>query len=170
MIESTRLSGVLKIKPVTYFEDFRGRYIESYNDDAYKSQGLDIDFVQDDFSRSHKGVLRGIHGDSETWKLVSCIYGSFYLIVVNNDPESSQFKQWTSFTLSDRDCQQILIPPKFGNGHLVTSDEAIFHYKQSTYYNRRGQFTIKYDDPEYGFWWPNFNVITSERDKSARIS
>ncbi len=170
MIESTELNGVLRIKPITYYEDFRGRYIESYNHDIYTSMGLNVDFVQDDFSRSHRGVLRGIHGDSDTWKLVSCIYGSFYLIVVNNDPASSQYKQWTSFTLSDRDCQQILIPPKFGNGHLVTSDEAIFHYKQSTYYNREGQFTIKFDDPEYQFWWPSLNVITSERDKSARIS
>lgn len=170
MIEPTKLDGVLRVKPITYFEDFRGRYIESYNYDIYKSQGLKIEFVQDDFSRSHKGVLRGIHGDSDTWKLVSCIYGSFYLIVVNNDPKSSQYKQWISFTLSDRECHQILIPPKFGNGHLVISDEAIFHYKQSTYYDRGNQFTIKFDDPEYDFWWPNVNVITSERDKSALVT
>ena len=91
--------------------------------------------------------------------------GSFYLVVVNYDPDSKQYKKFTSFTLSDKNRLQILVPPKFGNGHLVLSDTAIFHYKQNTNYIRESQFTIKWNDPNYNFGWPIHNPILSERDK-----
>jgi dTDP-4-dehydrorhamnose 3,5-epimerase len=166
-IEKTSLRGVLKITPPTIFEDFRGCYIETYNRRMYIDGGVTCDFIQDDISISGKGVLRGIHGDDSTWKLVSCLRGSFYLVVVNNDPESGEYRSWASFTLSDRNRQQILIPPKFGNGHLVLSDEAIFHYKQTTEYNRGGQFTIKWNDPAYSIWWPIDAPIVSIRDSGV---
>jgi dTDP-4-dehydrorhamnose 3,5-epimerase len=162
-IEKTALDGVLLIIPPTIFEDFRGTYIEIYNEDLYKE--LDVDFLQDDISTSYKNVLRGIHGDNSTYKLVSCLHGSFYLVVVNNDTESSQYKKWCSFTLSDRNHLQVLIPPKFGNGHLVLTDIAIFHYKQNTQYNRESQFTLKWNDPELNIFWPINNPILSQRDK-----
>ena len=92
-------------------------------------------FLQDDISVSSQHVLRGIHGDAETWKLISCMYGKFYLVVVNCDNDSPDFGKWQSFVLSDRNRHQVLIPPKHGNGHLVLSEKAIFHYKQNTYYN-----------------------------------
>jgi dTDP-4-dehydrorhamnose 3,5-epimerase len=168
-VKKCELDGVLEISAPTYFEDFRGKYIELYNERIYAESGVNINFIQDDVSISGKGVLRGIHGDSETWKLVSCLYGSFYLVVCNNDPKSKQYMQWVSFSMSGTTNKQILIPPKFGNGHLVLSDIAIFHYKQSTEYNREGQFTIKWDDPKFNFWWPNLNPITSERDKGYQI-
>jgi len=110
-------------------------------------------------------VLRGIHGDDKTWKLISCLYGSFYFVVVNNDPTSPQYRQWASFTLSDTNRLQVLVPPKFGNGHLVMSERAIFHYKQTTEYNRSGQFTLVWNDPSLKLWWPIQNPIVSERDQ-----
>lgn len=164
-IEKTRLEGVLLIKPPTVFEDFRGTYVELYNDKIYNDDGINVKFVQDDISTSTKHVLRGIHGDAETWKLVSCLYGKFYLVVINWDKDSSQFKQWESFTLSDQNRLQVLIPPKFGNGHVVLSKTAIFHYKQSSYYNRAGQFTILWNDPDLNLWWPVRNPILSPRDE-----
>jgi dTDP-4-dehydrorhamnose 3,5-epimerase len=85
-------------------------------------------------------------------------------VVVNNDKNSSQYMKWEAFTLSESNRHQILVPPKFGNGHLVLSEKAIFHYKQSTYYNRDGQFTILWDDPDWKFWWPSKNPILSMRD------
>jgi dTDP-4-dehydrorhamnose 3,5-epimerase len=164
-VSRTKLDGVLLIKPPTIFEDFRGTYVEIYNEKLYKEAGIAVDFVQDDISISAKDVLRGIHGDDETWKLISCLYGRFYLVVVNWDKSSKQFRQWDSFFLSDSNRQQVLVPPKFGNGHLVLSEQAIFHYKQSTYYNRAGQFTLSWNDPKINILWPVKNPIVSKRDE-----
>lgn len=164
-VKNTKLEGVKLITPPTNFEDFRGTYVEIYNEVLYKQLGITIDFIQDDISISNKHVLRGIHGDSETWKLISCLYGKFYLVVVNLDQRSSQYKQWESFTLSDANRLQVLVPPNFGNGHLVLSEVAIFHYKQNTQYNRAGQFTYLWNDPDLNIWWPVKNPILSRRDE-----
>lgn len=166
-LEKTNLDGVLLITPPTVFEDFRGGYVETYNRDIYHAAGITQDFCQDDISWSERNVLRGLHGDQETWKLVSCLKGRFYLVVVNNDPASAQYRQWQGFTLSDGNRLQVLIPPKFGNGHLVLSDMAIFHYKQTSNYNRAGQFTLRWDDPKLGLFWPGTSPILSERDAKA---
>jgi dTDP-4-dehydrorhamnose 3,5-epimerase len=163
-VKTTDLSSVLLIKPEV-FEDHRGEYVETYNEALYKSKGIQIHFVEDDISVSRKNVLRGIHGDQETWKLISCHYGSFYLVVVNCDVESEHFGKWQSFILSDKNRHQILIPPKHGNGHLVLSDWTIFHYKQSSTYHPTGQFTYKWDDPRLNIWWPIKNPILSKRDE-----
>ena len=164
-VESTQLTGVMQITPPTNFEDFRGSYVELYNDRLYREAGITQDFIQDDISTSRQHVLRGIHGDATTTKLISCLHGSFYLLVVNNDPESDQYQHWQGFTLSDRNRIQILVPPKFGNGHVVLTETAIFHYKQTTEYDRAGQFTILWNDPAYGFWWPVPQPIVSRRDQ-----
>ena len=166
-VERTNLKGVLLIKPPTIFEDFRGTYVETYNEALYNKSGITVKFVQDDISTSSRHVLRGIHGDSETWKLVSCLYGRFYLVVVNCDTDSGDFGKWQAFTLSDRNREQVLIPPKHGNAHVVLSDTAIFHYKQSTYYDRSKQFSYKWDEPKFNIWWPIKNPILSQRDESA---
>ncbi len=163
-VEKTKLDGVLQITPPTLFEDWRGEYVETYNEHLYREHGIEVQFVQDDISVSDRHVLRGLHGDAITWKLISCLYGKFYLVVVNNDPESPQYRQWASFVLSDANRKQVLIPPKFGNGHLVLSDKAIFHYKQNTYYDRAGQFTLLWNDPELNLWWPVPNPLVSRRD------
>ena len=127
-------------------------------------KNIDIDFIQDDISVSKRNVLRGIHGDNKTWKLVSCLFGEFYLVVLNNDDESAQYGKWTSFNLSAKKFQQVLIPPKFGNGHLVLSEKAIFHYKQNTYYDPESQFSIKWNDQRFNIFWPSNNPKLSKRD------
>jgi dTDP-4-dehydrorhamnose 3,5-epimerase len=167
-VAKTKLDGVCQIIPPTNFRDFRGSYVELYNEKLYKEAGIRVDFIQDDISVSHRHVLRGIHGDTETWKLISCLLGSFFLVVVNNDKESAQFGQWASFTLSDENRLQILIPPKFGNGHPVLSEQAIFHYKQSTYYDRSKQFTLLWNDPRFNIPWPVKNPILSKRDEMGQ--
>lgn len=166
-VSKTELDGVLLIKPPTIFEDFRGTYVETYNEKLYREAGIKVKFVQDDISVSSRNVLRGIHGDSETWKLVSCLYGKFYLVVVNWDNSSPQLGKWESFVLSDQNRLQVLVPPKFGNGHLTLSELAIFHYKQSSYYSRAGQFTILWNDPKLNIWWPINNPIVSRRDEGG---
>ncbi len=164
-VQTTKLEGVLLIQPPTVFEDFRGTYVETYNEQLYRDNGIDVDFIQDDISVSDRHVLRGIHGDAETWKLVSCLYGKFYLVVVNGDKESKDYGRWQGFTLSEHNRLQVLIPPKHGNGHVVMSERAIFHYKQSTYYHPKGQFTIIWNDPEFKIWWPVKQPIISRRDE-----
>ncbi len=165
-IKKTTLDDVLLIK-LDVFEDYRGEYIETYNEELYRKNGIDVKFVQDDISVSTKNVLRGIHGDSETWKLISCLYGKFYLVVLNCDNSSKSFGKWESFVLSDVNRLQVLVPPKYGNAHLVLSDKAIFHYKQSNYYNPAKQFTYKWNGPKFNIWWPIKNPILSQRDEEG---
>jgi dTDP-4-dehydrorhamnose 3,5-epimerase len=166
-VESTTLAGVLKIAPPTVHEDFRGWYVETYNRELYQAAGINVDFCQDDISVSHRHVLRGLHGDQKTWKLVSCLSGAFYLVVLNWDPGSPQYRQWEGFTLSEHNRLQILIPPKFGNGHVVLTEQAIFHYKQNTYYDRPGQFTLRWNDPALKIWWPVKQPLLSPRDEGG---
>lgn len=166
-IEKTKLEGVLLVTP-DVSEDFRGEYVETYNEKFYNENGIPVHFVQDDISVSSKGVLRGIHGDAETYKLISCEYGRFYFVAVNCDETSKDFGKWQSFILTDRNHQQVLVPPKFGNGHLALSDKIVFHYKQSSYYNPKGQFSYRYDDPKFKIWWPIKNPILSQRDEFGK--
>lgn len=164
-VQDTRLDGVKILTPATNYEDFRGSYVELYNRGLFRSAGIGLEFIQDDISVSSKHVLRGIHGDRKTWKLISCLQGSFYLVVVNNDSSSENYREWQSFTLSDRNRLQVLVPPNFGNGHVVLSDSAIFHYKQTSDYDRESQFTILWNDPSFGIWWPISAPILSQRDQ-----
>lgn len=165
----TKLDGVLLIK-LEAFEDHRGYYLETYNEKLYGKHGIDIKFVEDDISVSFKNVIRGIHGDNKTWKLISCLYGRFYVVVVNCDAKSPNFGKWQSFMLSARNRWQILVPPKYGNAHLVLSDVDIFSYKQSEYYDPKGQFTYRWDDPKFKIWWPIKNPTLSQRDETGKFS
>ena len=164
IVEKTKMEGVLLVKP-EIFEDHRGQYVETYNEELYRKSGIDIKFVQDDISVSKKNVLRGIHGDDRTWKLISCLYGSFYFVVVNCDKGSRNFGEWLSFTLSDANRHQVLVPPKHGNGHVVLSDVTIFHYKQSSYYDPGSQFTYVWNDSGLNIRWPVEKPILSKRDE-----
>lgn len=167
-VSQTELDGVLLIKP-TSFEDHRGEYVEIYNKELYHSKGINIDFVEDDISIATHGVLKGVHGNQSTWKLISCLHGKFYLVVINFDRESEHFGQWQGFTLSDKNHHQVLVPPKHGNGHVCLSEKSIFHYKQSTYYNPLDQFTIRWNDPEFSIWWPIKYPILSQRDELGHL-
>jgi dTDP-4-dehydrorhamnose 3,5-epimerase len=166
LLEKTTLDGVLKIK-LDGFEDHRGEYVELYNEWEYKTNGIDINFVEDDISIATRGMLKGIHGDDRTWKLISCLHGKFYLVVINYDETSKNFGKWEGFILSENNKHQILVPPKHGNGHVCLSEKSIFHYKQSSYYGDSEQFTIKWNDPRFNIWWPVKNPILSRRDECS---
>lgn len=166
-LETGKVLPEVKIIQLDSFEDHRGEYVEIYNEAIYSSNGMKIQFVQDDYSKSKKNVLRGIHGDIETWKLITCPYGEFFLVVVNCDKDSNDFGKWESFILSDKNHKQVLIPPQYGNGHLILSEEAIFHYKQSTYYNPKKQFSYKWNDSRFKINWPIQNPILSKRDEQG---
>lgn len=165
---STQLEGVKIITPSTIFEDHRGTYVETYNEELYRQAGITARFVQDDISVSSRHVLRGIHADPRIWKLVDCLFGRFYLVVAACDRSQPNFGQWEAFTLSDANRLQVLIPPGYGVAHLVLSEQAIFHYKQSGYYDRAAQASFRWDDPAFGIHWPISHPILSQRDRSAR--
>lgn len=180
-IAKTKLEGVL-LFDLNPFEDFRGEYVELFREDlylnniqkslrstVYEKDAEKLKFVEDDISTGVRGVLKGIHGDDKTWKLISCLYGKFYIVVVNCNKRSSDLGKWQGFTLSSVNRKQLLIPPHYGNGHLVLSDYDIYHYKQSAYYDPMNQFTIKWNDPKYNIWWPIKDPILSMRDETGKI-
>lgn len=163
-ISKTKLLGALLIK-LNPFRDHRGVYVETYNQADYKRNGIGVKFVEDDHSRSRRGVLRGIHADSKSWKLISCPLGRILLVIINCNRRSRHFGRWQSFELSDKNYLQVLVPPKHGVAHLVLSAEAIFSYKQSEYYDPKRQSTYRWDDPRFKIRWPVKNPILSKRDR-----
>ena len=168
-VQPTTLPGVLKIKR-ELSSDHRGFYAEIYVKNLYQKNGINIEFVEQDFSFSKKNVLRGLHGDAKTWKLISCPHGEFYLVVMNYDQSSPFFGKWESFVLNPKNCLQILIPPMHANGHLILSDWAMFHYNQSEYYtDGSNQFMVRWNDPRFNIKWPVKNPILSKRDGGENI-
>lgn len=163
-VSDTKLHGVKLIIP-DRFEDHRGSYIELYDSEKFKDVCGEIDFVQDDISVSHKHVLRGFHGDDRTTKLVTVLSGRGYAIIADNRPDSPTYKQWQSFTLSKQAKHQLLLPPGVGNSILALEDNVVYYYKQDTHFVDGRQFTIKWNDPEWNFWWPINNPILSMRDE-----
>ena len=162
IIEDTDLDGIKLIKP-TVHEDYRGTNFESYNASEYYK--IPNQFVVDSISTSRKHVLRGIHGDHRTTKLISCLYGTIYFVVLDCRSGSKTFHQWQAFTLSDRNKHQVLVPPGFGNAHLVMSDECVFSYKLDQHYERSSQFTLRWNDDQFNIYWPIKYPILSERDR-----
>ena len=162
IIEDTDLDGIKLIKP-TVHEDYRGTNFESYNASEYYK--IPNQFVVDSISTSRKHVLRGIHGDHRTTKLISCLYGTIYFVVLDCRSGSKTFHQWQAFTLSVRNKHQVLVPPGFGNAHLVMSDECVFSYKLDQYYERSSQFTLRWNDDQFNIYWPIKHPILSERDR-----
>ena len=170
---SKKLEEVAIIQPDIFY-DYRGEYVETWNVENYKvfdhlvNDSNKIEFKQDDISTSVKHTLRGLHGDDNTWKLVSCIYGSLLQVVVDMNYDSATYLDWELFTINDKNRQQILVPPGYANGHLVMSDFGIFSYKQSTLYGGPSeQFTVKWNDPKLNIPWPIDNPLLSSRDKNA---
>jgi|TARA_Y100000310_G_scaffold291698_1_gene319835 dTDP-4-dehydrorhamnose 3,5-epimerase len=167
VIKKTNLKDLIIVRTPTFFEDYRGLYIESYNKKLYKNSGIDIEFVADEFIISDKNVLRGIHGDQTTWKLVSCMLGKFYIVIVNCDTFNKDFGKWQSFILTENNKKQLLVPPKYGIVHLALSKKIVYHYKQSTYYEDKQEFVYRWDDPYFNILWPIKNPILSEKDMNA---
>ena len=155
----------LKIFNHDVFYDYRGELWTLWKENEYPQ--LDLKFNHDKISTSRKHVLRGIHGDYKSWKMVECLYGELYFVVVDNRPNSEFYKKWDWMMLSDKKRQAVLIPPGFGNGFLVMSDFSIFHYKWSyvgEYPDVNEQFTIKWNDPEINIHWGISNPILQKRD------
>jgi dTDP-4-dehydrorhamnose 3,5-epimerase len=158
-----RFSEIKIFKPDS-FEDFRGELFTVFKDGDYDN----ITFNHDKASISRKNVLRGMHGDSKASKLVTCLSGEVLLVVIDNRKESTNYLKWDSIILSEKNRIQVLIPPMFANGHLVLSESATFFYKWSyegSYPDVDEQFTIKWNDPKVGIFWPIDNPILAERDK-----
>lgn len=166
IVQKTSLDKVLRIIPDIQ-EDFRGRYVSPYNKADFAKAGIPIEFVCEDYSTSLKGVLRGIHSDSDNWKLVSCRKGRFYFVVANCDQQSHQYAKWEAFILSEENCHQILVPPNFANGHYALSEMVMFHYLQSNYYDPSRQTSYRFDDPRFKIRWPTRNPLLSPRDEAG---
>jgi len=150
------------------FKDKRGLYWTSWKEGVIKN----IKFKHDKFSLSNKNVLRGLHGDSKTWKLISCPYGRFLLVVVNCVKKSKDYLKWKSWILSHDNGVQILIPPNYANGHLCLSDKCLFHYKLSykgTYNDAKKQFSLRWDDPKLNINWRIKKPKLSNRDKRTKL-
>ena len=165
LIKESKLEGVKIIIP-DRFEDHRGTYMELYDSKRYKAI-TSINFVQDDISVSKKHVLRGLHGDWRTTKLVTVLKGTGYAIIADNRKDSSTYKQWQSFTLSDQNMNMLLLPAGIGNSILSLDNDLIYYYKQNTHFSEGKQFTIKWNAPEWNFWWPIKSPILSRRDEAG---
>lgn len=161
------LPDVLIFKPSMSW-DLRGNIYTSYNKDHYsKILPAGLEFNHDKFALSKHNVLRGLHGDSKTWKLVSCVCGELYEVVVDMRPESPTYKKWDAFLLNSEQYTQVLIPPRFVNGYYVKSEHAVFHYKLAytgEYIDAGEQMTIRWDDPELEIDWPCRNPTLQARD------
>ena len=169
--ESTKIPGLRVITPEV-FHDFRGEFVETYSAKTYQFQdcsGQPIAFVEDDISVSRQHVLRGLHGDANTWKLIHCLFGALYYVVVDMRKGSPCYRRWESFDLNDQNRKQVLVPAGCANGHLVLSDKCIFSYKQSQHYSgMQNQFTVRWNDPKLKIFWPVPQPLLSHRDQGAR--
>jgi len=153
----------IKLYSNSSFKDRRGLYWTSWT----KKQNKNLNFNHDKFSLSKKNVLRGIHGDQKTWKLISCPYGKVFVVILNNIKKSRSYMKYMQFILSNKNNKSILIPPGYGLGFFCLSKECIFHYKLSykgKYNDTKQQFTIKWNDPRHKIKWPKGKKITSTRD------
>lgn len=165
--QSKILPEVLIFEP-SVFWDLRGNIYTSFNFDNYKPFVGELEFKHDKFALNKQNVLRGLHGDYKTWKLVSCVWGELFEVVVDMRPDSPTYKKWDSFILSSEKYRQILIPPGYVNGYYVKSDNAVFHYKLAytgDYIDADRQMTYLWNDPEIGISWPCNNPILQDRDK-----
>ena len=166
VIETT-LPGVLLLEPKV-FGDARGFFLESWNRQTFAEQGLNWDFVQDNHSRSAKGVLRGLHYqlNDPQGKLVRVTSGAVFDVAVDLRRSSPHFGQWVGYELSVDNQRMLWIPPGFGHGFLVLSESADFLYKTTAYYNPQWDRGIRWDDPEIGVQWPlNGPPTLSVKDK-----
>jgi dTDP-4-dehydrorhamnose 3,5-epimerase len=162
-VTDTRLHGVKRIVPEA-FTDHRGAYLEIYDTEHWREACGGITFVQDDISISKQNVLRGLHGDWATTKLVSVLHGEGYALLADNRPDSPTYRQWEAHALSGDNRVQLLLPPGIGNSVLALTD-IVYWYKQDTHFVPGRQFTIRWDDPDWGFEWPIAEPILSERDR-----
>jgi dTDP-4-dehydrorhamnose 3,5-epimerase len=168
VVEELKSINDVKIIRPNFATDIRGTIWSSYEDWlGQKILPKKITFRHDKFSKSKKNVLRGIHGDEKTWKLVSTVYGEIYQVIIDLRRSSSTFMQWKSFVINDTNKISLLIPPGIGNGYFVQSNESIYHYKlayEGFYNDSNQQFSYRWNDKNLGVNWPVKKPILSERD------
>ena len=165
----TGIEGMFLVEP-TAFEDNRGYFMETYNENDFKDAGHDLTFVQDNQSNSSKGVLRGLHLQVKypQGKLVRVIKGEVFDVGVDLRSDSETYGKWFGAVLSDENKRQLYIPPKFAHGFLVLSDEAEFVYKCTEFYHGEDESGIIWNDEDIGIDWPLDDiseVILSDKDK-----
>ena len=166
----TKIPDVYIIEP-TVFGDNRGYFMETYNKKDFEEIGLNYDFVQDNQSKSKKGVLRGLHFQKENTqsKLVRCIKGEVFDVAVDLRPGSKTYGKWEGVILSEENKKMFMIPKGFAHGFLVLSDEAEFVYKCDDIYNPQAEGGLAWNDKDVNIEWPLGNMkisdlLTSEKD------
>ena len=167
-IIDTDIKDVLLIEPLVY-NDERGYFFESYNKSLLSKYNLNINFVQDNESKSSFGVLRGIHFQNspfEQSKLIRVIKGKIQDIAIDLRPSSITYKKYVSVILDDKNKKQLFIPKGFGHAFLTLSDTAIISYKVDNFYNKSADAGIKYDDPSINISWElsKNQIILSDKD------
>jgi len=162
------LPGVRIIEPDVYTDD-RGAFLETWNARDYGRQGLNVSFVQDNLSRSRRHVLRGLHFQNPRpqGKLISVLEGEVFDVVVDVRAESDTFGNAESRVLSGETARQLYVPEGYAHGFVVTSDEALFHYKCTDFYHPESGTAIRWNDPAIDVDWPVDDPILSERDRTA---
>lgn len=164
------LDGPLVIEPKV-FGDQRGFFLESWSRERYRDAGIGPDFVQDNFSFSARGTLRGMHAQNPhpQGKLVSVWQGEVWDVVVDLRRQSPTFGRWFGVTLSAENKRQFWVPPGFAHGFVVMSETALFHYKCTDAYAPKDEIGFRFDDPAVGIRWPIDNPILSARDRAAPL-
>jgi dTDP-4-dehydrorhamnose 3,5-epimerase len=167
----TQLDGLVHLAPQVH-GDSRGFFVEAFRQDVWAEHGVDLEFVQDNHSRSHQGVVRGMHfslGDGQA-KLVRCARGRIWDVVVDLRAGSPTYGQYEAFELDDLDGHQLFVPVGFAHGFCVLSDLADVLYKVSSYYDPAVERGFRYDDPEVAIPWPTeVEHHVSERDATAPL-
>jgi dTDP-4-dehydrorhamnose 3,5-epimerase len=166
----TALEGPLLIEARVH-GDARGFFQETYRRSRLAEVGVDCDFVQDNQSRSSRGVLRGMHfqiGEGQA-KLVRCARGAVLDVVVDIRQGSRTYGEWEAHQLDDERLRQLYVPVGFAHGFCVTSDVADVVYKCSSYYDPALERGFRYDDPDVGIEWPGLELQVSERDSDAPL-
>ncbi|QGY29837.1 dTDP-4-dehydrorhamnose 3,5-epimerase [Pantoea cypripedii] len=170
-IIDTKIADVKIIEPKV-FGDERGFFLETFQKERYLSAlNIEGDFVQDNHSRSSKGVLRGLHFQRENpqGKLVRVVRGEVFDVAVDIRPESPTFKQWVGVYLSEENKTQFWIPPGLAHGFVVISDFADFEYKCTNYYDPSSEGCLLWNDPEIGIEWPITEPLLSAKDIQGRL-
>ena len=169
-VTPTAIPDVLVIEP-KIFGDSRGFFYESFNQKAFnEATGLDVNFVQDNHSRSAKGVLRGLHYQvvQPQGKLVRVVRGAVFDVAVDLRKSSATFGKWVGVELSEENTKQLWVPPEFAHGFLVLSDSADFLYKTTEYYAPADERCIAWDDADLAIQWSDsFTPMLSAKDSAA---
>lgn len=168
-IESTKLADVLLVTPQV-FGDERGFFMETYNKQKAAEFGLPSEFVQDNHSRSSKGVLRGMHYQAPQWqgKLVRAVRGEIYDVAVDVRAGSPTFGEWVGVYLNDENRQQLYVPEGFAHGFCVTSDIAEVIYKCTNLYAPEQEGSLQWNDPDVGIEWPVDEPLLSGKDVTGQ--